>query len=328
MTPSITASIHDRCTLDLIVHEFPPELTIGREGEAVAWVSDVTREELKNSELAENISSILHLGRYAVVTGLEMPATVPPTPEIYLPSENALIYDFDIPQLAISSLVGACYATEHLRGSRILADIFPKDTYGAKADSAFGSNQPFDFHGDGAIHPDTKPEYFSLRAVRNIEQVPTTISWVEPGDLSEEDLERLQEPVFTLHYESTDPEAHSIESVPVIESGTECFLRYNYFGRSKISLPRDAFEHARALATFEAVLKKNSRPLMLAAGEVMILDNKAALHAREAFQPVTTQSQRRWMRRSYIAVDERKQAVIERTSSRILRSSVDRGWYL
>lgn len=327
---TITVEAADRHSLEILTHEFPAELAYGREGEAIRWISEAAEEVLADSELSQKIHTVLEFGRFATVTGLAMPEHVPPTPYRYLPSSEAIVYDFDIPQIAVSSLIGACYATKHLRGARILADIFPKDQYGTKPDSAFGSNQPFDFHGDGAVHPDTKPEYFSFRAVRNHEQIPTIASWADEKDLSSEAFQRLTEPAFTIHYESANPEAHSVERIAIIENNHTKFLHFNYYGRTKITISNDVESepYIAALDEFEAALRRNSVPIRLNAGDIMLFDNKAGLHARQSFQPAPEQADRRWMRRVYIAADKYKRQEIEQDSARILRSEVDRGWYL
>lgn len=315
--------------LQEISQAFPEELAKRHEGEAVSWTAFAATDILDGSRLDERLHTALEVGHYAVITGLPMPEEVPPTPERYLPTEEAVVYDFDIPQLAVSSLVGECYATKHLRGSRILADIFPKDEYDNKADSAFGSNKPFDFHGDGALHPDTKPEYFSFRAVRNEEGVPTVASWIEPGDVDSDALKLLNEPVFSLHYESTDPSAHRVDNIAIIEQNENRPSRLNYYGRGKVTVSVENPEpYIKALDDFDAALRKNSSAINLRAGEMLILNNKSAVHARQPFQPAKQPGSRRWMRRTYIATEPVKIRAILQRPDRIIQSEVDRGWYL
>ena len=315
--------------LQEITHAFPEELAERHEGEAVSWTALAATDILDGSRLDERLRTALEVGHYAVITGMLMPEEIPPTPVRYLPTEEAVVYDFDVPQLAVSSLVGECYATKHLRGSRILADIFPKDEYDEKADSAFGSNKPFDFHGDGALHPDTKPEYFSFRAVRHEERVPTVASWIEPGDINSDALGLLSEPVFSLHYESTNPSAHRVDNIAIMEQNENRLSRLNYYGRSKVTVPvENPAPYLEALDAFERALRKNSLAINLRAGELLILDNKSAVHARQSFQPAKQPGNRRWMRRSYIAAEPAKIRAILQRPDRIIQSEVDRGWYL
>lgn len=325
----IKLELRDIRSLDEITHAFPDELSWQREGEAVSWTADAAQDMLADSILTEQLREALNIGHFAVITGLKLPEVLPPTPQRYLSTEQAIVYDFDVAQLAVSSLIGECYATKHLRGSRILADIFPKEEYTAKPDSAFGSGQPFDFHGDGALHPDTKPEYFSFRAVRNEEQVPTVASWIKPDDLTDETRTLLSHPVFSLHYESTDPAAHRVDRVALVKPQEDGIDQLNYYGRSKVTVSAENPEpYIHALDDFEAVLKANSVAINLRPGEILVLNNKSSVHARQSFQPAKQQEKRRWMRRSYIATEPTKIRAILQRPDRIIQSEVDRGWYL
>lgn len=319
---------HEQKKIDVITRNFPDELVYENEGEAVTWISETTAEEFTGSQFEKKLSAAKAVGKVILVRGISIP-NAPPTPARYQPTEHAEIYPFDIAHIAVASLVGSPYATKHLRGSRIISDIFPKDQYGAKHDSAFGSNKPFDFHADGALHPDTKPEYFSFQCVRNVEQIPTTVSWVEQDDLTNDQFQKLQEPVFTLFYENREAGAHKVSGLPIMYFSRDGSLRYNYYGKTKVTVECEQDKvYFDALKAFEEALIKNSIDVLLSSGEIMIVDNKSALHARSSFEAAEAQVNRRWMRRIYIAADDVKQESIANTPSRILTSNVDRGWYI
>jgi L-asparagine oxygenase len=310
-----------------ITEDFPAEFAIGKEAEAIDWVANHARQELLDSDLTRSTIEALRLDRLVVISGLPFPMRLPDTPRRYKPSEEADLYDFDVSNIAIASLIGECYSTRHLRGARIVTDIFPKDEMDNKQDSAFGSRQPFDFHADGAVHPDTKPEYFSFQAIRNHEQAPTYVSYVEPADLSEESLLLLTQPVFNIFYEQNSKSAHRIMDVPVIIEGGELF-QFNYYGASKVSVRKGLDDrYHQALREFDKALQANSQPVNLSAGELLVLDNKSTLHSRHAFSPHPDPRQRRWIRRIHIATNKVK---IDRiaTQGRMLKSDIDRGSYI
>lgn len=113
---------NDRDYLAEVTESFPTPLLRGREGEAVDWIdSSLANNTQTLPPQLHELSQSFGLSVDAVhIAGLTL-ANLPPTPYAYETVEDATIYPFDLPHLALSALVGTIYGSKHVRGGRILA---------------------------------------------------------------------------------------------------------------------------------------------------------------------------------------------------------------
>ena len=323
----LTLNDLDRDYLDGVTRDFPDGLSSGKEGAAVNWINgrlDAEAQALtpQLSELSESFKS----GIDAVhITGLpEAPYSIlPPTPDAYESVEDAIVHFFDLPHLALSGLAGAVYGTAHVRGGRIIADIFPKSKFETKKDSAFGSNQIFDFHADGVVQPDTTPDIFALHCLKNKEQVPTFFSTVSALDFNKDVYSTLTEPVYTIVYEIGN-EVDVINETPIIQEENNGRLRLNYYGAAKVLIDNpelDSEKYRAALHAFSDALQANTHSVTLQPGDMLFVDNKHALHGRRAFdEQAILPAERRWLRRVFIAQDPALVRQVKQSKDRILTS--------
>lgn len=309
-----------------IAARFPNQFRVGREGEAVTWVEkQVVSSGSKLSPLLRNLERLFDRDADALhISGLELP-DLPPTPDRYQPSATADVWPFDIVHLALASLLGRCYGSGHVRGGRILADIFPRPGFESKKDSALGCGEEFDFHSDGAVHPDTMPECIALHCLRNPAATPTLLSAVHRSDFDDLTFRRLCEPVYCVFYEDTTDGAHRLAGVPLIEEGDrDGALLLRYYGSRKIKCSIDGesgVEHREAVEALVSTLHLNACPVVLKPGDVLLAKNKKLVHGRPAFSVSSgTWAERRWLRRAYVARDRDKCAMIEASSTRVLSS--------
>jgi|GEM_PF-7042548 len=304
---------------------FPDKLMKGNEGAAISWVEgdiQAHRDKLTPGLLAMGSIFLNEQVDAVHVKGLSLP-DLPPTPDAYEPVEEASVYSFDIPHIAISSLAGMAFGTRHVRGGRIMADIFPRTGFKQKQDSAFGSAYDFDFHADGVVQADTTPDVFTLHCLRNIEQAPTFFSSVRKEDLSEDAFSSLADPVHTILYEVDNAE-DVLRDVPIVAVDNHGSLKLNYYGAAKVrypSPPEDPNKYSDALQEFQKALDKNVQSVNLQPGEMLFVDNRKLLHGRRAFDSSHLDaSDRRWLRRVFIAQNSSLTAKITESKDRILTS--------
>lgn len=288
-----------------ISEAFPTDLHLGKEAEAVSWVEDqmsVAGEPAGISQLLDLFSHGAEVVR--IVGGSVDSASLPPTPEAYLPPASADVWSFDIRHLALTSLIGFSYGSGHLRGGRIIADIFPKAQDAERQDTAFGSNKNFDFHADGAVHPDTMPECFSIHCLKNPTGVPTIVSTVRESDFEPSTYQVLRQPEFTIYYEGRRAGAHCLDNVSLLEDNPDGTLRLNYYGGDKVTSEIEDADHHSALLELAEALNRNAVPLALRPGEVVFIKNKQIVHSRPPFSTESMDdSSRRWLRRVFATTD-------------------------
>lgn len=322
---SIELSSSQRDLLYEAASLFPEELQHGKEAEAVDWTElhVATWAESARTEFDDVVSDIRN-SDVTVVTGLEQ-SGIPATPERYLPVHEADVTAIDVPQLCLAALVGAAYGTAHVRGGRIIADIIPRTGFEEKPDSAFGSQKMFDFHADSAVQPDTRADYFSMHCLRNILRTPTLVSQIEPGNLSESDMELLSQPVYTLRYASPTDTKAVLQNTAIMHTDQNGIVSYNYYGESKALCENpdiDARQYNDALVRFHDVLNKNAMPIVLQPGDIAMINNYTTLHARPPFSSsAVPHAQSRWLRRIHIATEPSAVEKIHGVSDRILHST-------
>jgi hypothetical protein len=284
-----------------ISEAFPSDLHLGREAEAISWVEDQMRvagEPAGISQLPDLFSQGAEVVR--IVGGTVDSVSLPPTPEAYLPPADADVWPFDIRHLALTSLIGFSYGSGHLRGGRIIADIFPKAQDADRQDTAFGSSKNFDFHADGVVHPDTMPECFSIHCLKNPTAVPTIVSTVREDDFEPATYQALRRPEFTIYYEGWRAGAHHLDDISLLEDNPDGTLRLNYYGGDKVVSRVDDADHRSALLEFAEALDKNAVPLSLRPGEIVLIKNKQIVHSRPPFSTESMDdSNRRWLRRVF-----------------------------
>jgi hypothetical protein len=315
---------NDRDYLVEVTESFPTPLLRGREAEVANWIDNSLASNIQTlpTQLRE-LTQSFGLSVDAVhIAGLTH-ANLPPTPHVYETVDDATVYPFDLPHLALSALVGTIYGSSHVRGGRILADIFPKIDFETKRDSAFGSKQVFDFHADGVVQPDTAPDVFSLHCLKNEEQVSTFFSVVSAEDFEHDVYNALSEPVYTIVYEAGN-EVDVLKGTPIIQEDSDGRLKLNYYGAAKILLNHSKTMDKRyenALQVFATVLQASAHSVILQPGDILFVDNKHSLHGRQAFNTKSVLADdRRWLRRLFITRDPTLIEQINQSKDRVLTS--------
>lgn len=210
--------------------------------------------------------------------------------------DNALLCAsfYDVLRHVYSSNGFSIVAFKEEKEGRDFANVIPvkgfSDEHSNKGTVMLG------YHTDGP-HRDDFPEYTALYCVRNEPEAYTTI--VSLNDIlpliPTEEIETLKRPLF-LHHPSPSwigdrtslrPILFEVDGVTHVRTDIEMTTCIDDDGKKAF----DAFK----LAVSQA---KKSR-VMLETGDILIVSNTRALHAREAFKS-SYDSSARWLVRSYL----------------------------
>ncbi|MBO0882430.1 MAG: hypothetical protein J2P17_19280, partial [Mycobacterium sp.] len=189
----------------------------------VAVVEWVEHEINVNRSLGEDLSPGLHELMAAIadgvhlihVSGLGLPGPLPDTPTAKVPPEDARLSAHDVAHLFVVAHAGVAYGCVHTHGGRLTHDVFSMP---GALDNSRHSRGGFRFHVDGAMDPETAPQYFSMQCLRNSERVPTFASTVDYGDFDAETWDLLTAPVYTIHFDGRVPRSSDLTDVPVIDA--------------------------------------------------------------------------------------------------------------
>jgi L-asparagine oxygenase len=161
----------------------------------------------------------------------------------------------------------------------------------------------FDFHTENVHHP-LRPDFLGLLCLRQDHEAvaATRVASVREarGRLTDEQVAALRRREFLSLYPTSftrhRPDRRRPESGPhpvLFGPPDSPFMRFNSHNtRATTDAGRDA------LAALAVALEAVSRDLVLAPGELVILDNHVAAHGRSAFRPRFDGTDR-WLRRFY-----------------------------
>ncbi|AVT34075.1 oxygenase [Plantactinospora sp. BC1] len=161
----------------------------------------------------------------------------------------------------------------------------------------------FDFHTENVHHP-LRPDFLGLLCLRQDHEgvAATRVASVREAYrlLTEEQIATLRRCEYTSLYPTSfsrnTPDRPRAESGPhpvLFGGGDSLFMRYNSHNTRATST---AGRHA--LDALAVALEEVARDLVLAPGEMVVLDNHVAAHGRSAFRPRYDGADR-WLRRFY-----------------------------
>ncbi|GAA2468764.1 clavaminate synthase family protein [Streptomyces lavendulocolor] len=228
--------------------------------------------------------------------------------------------------LLLGSLLGdpVSYMTQQ-RG-RMVLDLFP---IAGHEEQQLGSSSTgnLEWHNEDAFHP-LRADWIMLLALRNHDKVPTTFAPVQDITLDPSTRELL----FEEHYVILPDESHTAgfndSTVGIADDGrtAEAFRqiaelceqpRRTAVLSGSAEAPTicvdPAFmpdhlhegEAAQALRTLISGIDANLRDVVIGPGDLLIIDNKRAVHGRRPFQARYDGSDR-WLRRVNVLADLRR----------------------
>lgn len=258
------------------------------------------------------------------VTGLGLADDLPDTPSAITPREDARLSSHDLAHLLVATQAGVVFGCDHTQGGRLANDIF---SVPGAVDNTAQSQAGFRFHVDGAMDPETAPQYFSMQCLRNSEEIPTFASTVDRNDFDDETWRLLTAPVYTIRFDPRVPRSTDLTGSPMIDAtpdGGVARLSF-YDDTTRVRVEADDPEpYLTALDRMREVLNRDAVEVVLAPGDILLVDNLTTVHGRRgSAAPITTPGRQRWMRRFWITTDEHQIDRVRQAPGRVLRS--DRG---
>jgi hypothetical protein len=317
--------LDDAQLLHRLVRDFPSNAP--SEAAVVEWVEREINAErsrgedpaLRLQELTDAITDGAHLIH---VRRLGLPESLPDTPVARVPADQARLTVHDVAHLFVVAQVGAVYGCVHTQGGRLGNDIF---SVPSALDNTSQSKGGFRFHVDGAMDPETAPQYFSMHCMRNSERIPTFASSVDYHDFDAETWDLLTEPVYTIHFDPRAPRSSDLSDAPVIDArpdGTIERLHY-YDNAERLRMPGgESGRYVQALCEMRDILNRDVIDVVLSPGDILLVNNLITVHGRRGYdRPVTTEPGRqRWMRRFWIASEPQLIDRVRRVPGRVLGS--------
>lgn len=254
-------------------------------------------------------------------------AAVGPTPEHWERRDgDGSTIEPDLCLAMCASTLGEPFAWATLQYGRIIQDVFPIRG-DERRESGHGSDKFLEFHTDDAFRPDS-PDYLLLLGIRNQDLIPSFVTPARDIKLSEDHLEMLWQERF--YVVPDDEHIRQLElrapDDPALARAIE--MRDNprpvgvFFGdranpciRLDIPFMRcvgDDPEVKKALLALRFELDRARQAQIVTAGTVLILNNRAVAHARDAFT-ARYDGTDRWLRKMIVgrgtAATSRSEAV-------------------
>lgn len=228
--------------------------------------------------------------------------------------------------LLIGSLLGDPVSYLSQQRGRMVLDLFPIRGH---EDEQLGSSSTanLEWHNEDAFHP-LRADWIMLIGLRNHDRVPTTFAAVQDVELDDETRDRLFDESFVILPDESHTAAFNTATTGM-EGGRqdEAFRRIAemnerprrtavlsgdreapYVCIDPAFMPRDL--QGDAASVLEAAIKEidaKLRDVVLAPGELLIVDNKRAVHGRRPFT-ARYDGTDRWLRRINVVADLRRAA--------------------
>jgi|HubBroStandDraft_6_1064221.scaffolds.fasta_scaffold123825_2 L-asparagine oxygenase len=229
-----------------------------------------------------------------------------PTPEHWRAraADATLAHDFWL--VLVSAQLGDPFSWASLQDGSLLNDVIPVRG-SEQVQTGQGSVAPLELHVEDAFDDD-RCDYLGLVALRNRDDVGTTVAAVRAGCLPREHQEVLREPRFMIR---ADPEhaAGGRGSAPAARrravlfgAADDPYLRVDPAFTEP--LPGDEAA-AAAFGALCAQLAAATAAVPLAAGDVLFIDNYRMVHGRTPFRPRYDGTDR-WLRKVTVTRDLRR----------------------
>ncbi len=194
---------------------------------------------------------------------------------------NAEIDRADAAMLLMASILGDPFSHAGVRGGRLIIDVAPipgEET----TQLASSSLEELKWHNEDAYF-DVRADWLFLMCLRNPSRVPTTFARIRDIHLTDKLRTALFEQRFWMMPDSSHAGHEGTRRVAVLSGSVDApFVRIDpAFMRSDLS---DEVAE-QALATVVHAFEANLQEVVLAPGEIMVLDNLRSVHGRRAFQP-------------------------------------------
>ena len=200
--------------------------------------------------------------------------------------------------LQFSDDIGRAVGYDREQGGRLIQDIFPvRSTEHQQVSSS--SKVVLGSHTETAFHPH-KPRYVVLLCLRSDPQAATTYADVADivVHLSDENLAVLQTNEFVTSVDPSfmsngEPDAQ-VRVTPLTATGEGWSLIYD-----QLLMRATTPQAIAALSALHDAVKHTTQQVVLAAGDIMVIDNHRAVHGRTPFAPRYDGTDR-WLKRALV----------------------------
>ncbi|MDB5072319.1 MAG: hypothetical protein JWM87_3430 [Candidatus Eremiobacteraeota bacterium] len=180
--------------------------------------------------------------------------------------------------LMAAAALGSPFGFEAWHRSEIVHSIEPKQ---GAADQQLGDgNVELLWHVEDA-HTALAPDYFALLCVRADPAVRTFVRKIDVRELDASTLQRLSEESFLIGADESFRE-RSAERAAVLSYRPDGGLAVRY---DPLYTTCASPEHAAALDVLTSCLADGATGIVLEAGDMLVVDNRAAVHSRSSYTP-------------------------------------------
>lgn len=282
------------------------------------------RKTLNSFKATEPRSGVCSISGYPVVD-----ADIGRTPKHWKEKpELSATLDVEVLLILLGSLLGEALGWATQQGGRIVHEIVPiKECENEQLGT--GSLQTLWWHNEDAFH-DYRGDYVGMACLRNPDNVATTIRSIDEVQISQQDIELLFEPNFTIRPDeshqvknkaglselSGDPKDALEQSyrriaemnnkpakVSILYGHPQSpYLRIDPFFMDPLSGDEPA---QQALERLIEAINVNLLDVVMRPGEFLFIDNCKAVHGRKSFK-ARYDGTDRWLKRINVARDLRK----------------------
>ena len=189
--------------------------------------------------------------------------------------------------------------------------LTPKPGTGSQAENSLGAmgghtdalHFPFpdEFEQSEEIPPPA-PDFVVLTGIRNPESVNTRVARLAKllETISSQAQDWLRQPIFLFRKQDTfQTEFKNLIGYPVLKQH-DTYGDFIRFSSSRVAVDAQLYpDAAKALEELKAALVECREPICVAPGDVVLVNNRTALHGREALQKQEFGGNTRWLIRTY-----------------------------
>ncbi|MFE3602199.1 TauD/TfdA family dioxygenase [Streptomyces sp. NPDC059142] len=204
----------------------------------------------------------------------------------------------EIQAVLIGSLLGEVFGWRSQQDGAVVHDVLPMREY-ENTQINFASQEPIWWHTEDAFHP-FRPDYVGLLCLRNPTGAATTVSCAADWDLGDPAFDVLFEPRFRqLPDHSHGVTGDGAERRPVLFGPRE--RPYACVDPYFLEPPGDD-RLAGVLRRFYDTVEASLRQVALAPGDMLLVDNRSAVHGRRPFA-ARYDGKDRWLKRISVSRD-------------------------
>ncbi|MCO7238572.1 TauD/TfdA family dioxygenase [Aeromicrobium sp. CnD17-E] len=228
-----------------------------------------------------------------VVSGAPLLAErLEPTPQHWREAQTAGSVVHACVLLLVADLLGESFGWASQQDGRVVTDVVPSP---GQEDSLVSSSSRAElaWHTEDAYF-EQRADFVGLFCLRAATGGATTVSFLDPAQLSADVVEVLQQPRFLLRPDDAhDVHPDDLARTWLVDPSDARRIRVD---RDFTDAVADDPEAARALDDLVEVLDANLQDLPLAPGDIAFVDNAVAVHGRRSFTPRFDGTDR-WLKR-------------------------------